>query len=175
MRLESLMNKKYKVMIGYIRADIDTKKVVYFLKRRCSNIEQLEACKKSVGFQGSVSYFLASLDSKKDADNVIRILNGIKWRGHSLVAHVCQERTSANESRSVDWRNKKWGGTERRIKERRTYKRHNMRNEADCSQFYTNTQLDPMYIPYTSEESLQFLSQLIGSKNMQKRGKPQKQ
>ncbi len=163
------MIKKYKIVIGYIRADIDIRKVILFLKKRFSKIKQLEVHTKGVGFQGSVRYLLASLDSKKDANKMVRGLSEIKWRGHSLMARVFQERTSANERRSVDWRSKKWGGPERRMEDRRSYKRRITDNETNYSLFHANAHLDPMNISYSSEEAKQFLSKLIGNKSLLKR------
>jgi len=117
------MADKPQVFIGYFRADIDAKETAQFLNEKFKAFSRIDVLTKSVGCQGRVGYVVATVNSSAHAKNVVRKLDGLKWKGHPLIARLCCSRSAANERRCVHWRHHVWDGRERRKGDRRRYGR----------------------------------------------------
>jgi len=152
------MNEKHKIFIGYFRADLDTRDIVGFLHKRCPAIEKYEACAKSVGMHGSVRYFLAYVASDKEANKVVRKLDGVVWMGHPLMARVIRERSAFNERRSVDWRNRDWDGPERRRRDRRAYQRKTVERDRGVASFLPEVQMEPGSVSLSDNQAKRLLA-----------------
>jgi len=66
-------------------------------------------------------YFLAQFSPKEEAeaDRLIREMEGVSCYGRVLEVREFIHRTYSNERRALNWREKPWHKTERRISERR--------------------------------------------------------
>lgn len=67
----------------------------------------------------SSRYGVVRIDRSADANKAISVLNARLVDGHSLVVREFHHRSSFNECRTLDWRQRKWRRTERRLGERR--------------------------------------------------------
>jgi len=64
-------------------------------------------------------YAIASIEPDKLAEKAIKKLNGTYLQGNTVVLREFLHRSYSNERRAVGWRDKPWGGVERRGNERR--------------------------------------------------------
>lgn len=165
------MKHSYRVIIGYFPTGMDLRKVALFLKRRSHNIRQFETGSRLVGFNGTVGYLVAWLDSEAEAQKAARALDGMAYRNHRLTTWTCKERTSANERRSVGWRESTWTGLERRRGDRRRYSRHSVQDSVDAPCFFSDPTPDPGYIAYSQTEAEAYLGQSIRHKTAPKPAK----
>jgi RNA recognition motif-containing protein len=80
---------------------------------------------------GRAYYAIADFDSDKLALKAIKKLNGTLLHGDTVLLREFVHRSYNNERRAVNWRDKPWGGTERRRDERRKKARANSRTDFD--------------------------------------------
>lgn len=75
--------------------------------------------KKLNGTQVVLRYALVHTNQKREAEKLVKRLDGKSVRGNTLQVREFGHRLASNERRRLDWREVPWDGPERRKSERR--------------------------------------------------------
>lgn len=106
------------VFVGNITSNTTLSDVVYLFKGFAKKARMRMVDKKLQNGERAY-YAIAEFDSDKLALKAIKKLNGSILRGQHVVMREFHHRSSNNERRAVNWRDKPWDGPERRASERR--------------------------------------------------------
>lgn len=106
------------VFVGNITSNTTLSDVVYLFKGFAKKA-RLRMVDKKLQNGERAYYAVAEFDSDKLALKAIKKLDGSLLRGQQVVLREFHHRSYNNERRAVNWRDKPWGGPERRVSERR--------------------------------------------------------
>lgn len=106
------------VFIGNLAENVTVSDLTVFFKAFANKV-RIRIVEKREEDRTRVRYGVADFDSDKLAIKAIKKLNQKELRGRPVVMREYFHRSYNNERRALNWRDKPWGGPERRQVERR--------------------------------------------------------